>query len=102
MSAPSLPNVSGSHVRLPIAAMSILRFSRLVLDRRDEAMDLIQLESGKARFSAFEEVADLGLNAPALCAPRSKAAAAAAARVGAFPVITSVPANCAIQSAWSV
>jgi len=33
-----------------------LRFHDLLLERRDEALDVIQLESGKARRHAFEEV----------------------------------------------
>lgn len=36
----------------------LLRFHDLLLDRREEALDLIQLETGKARPHAFEEVAD--------------------------------------------
>jgi succinate-semialdehyde dehydrogenase/glutarate-semialdehyde dehydrogenase len=36
----------------------LLRFHDLVLDRREELLDLLQLESGKARRHAFEEVMD--------------------------------------------
>lgn len=39
-------------------AAVLLRFAELVLDRRGEVLDLIQMESGKSRGSAFEEVAD--------------------------------------------
>jgi succinate-semialdehyde dehydrogenase / glutarate-semialdehyde dehydrogenase len=35
------------------------RLGALVLDRQSEILDLIQMESGKARRSAFEEVADV-------------------------------------------
>lgn len=35
------------------------RFARLVLERRSEILDLIQMETGKSRGSAFEEVADV-------------------------------------------
>ncbi|HYG61573.1 MAG TPA: succinic semialdehyde dehydrogenase, partial [Thermoanaerobaculia bacterium] len=35
-----------------------LRFHDLVIERQEEVLDLIQLESGKARKHAFEEVAD--------------------------------------------
>jgi succinate-semialdehyde dehydrogenase/glutarate-semialdehyde dehydrogenase len=35
----------------------------LVLQRQSEALDLIQLESGKSRAHAFEEVADVAINA---------------------------------------
>jgi len=36
----------------------LLRFHDLLLDRREEALDLIQLETGKARSHAFQEVGD--------------------------------------------
>ena len=39
----------------------LLRFHDLVLDRQDEILDLIQLESGKARRHAFEEVLDVAI-----------------------------------------
>jgi acyl-CoA reductase-like NAD-dependent aldehyde dehydrogenase len=39
-------------------ARIFLRFHDLVLQRQEEALDLIQLESGKARRHAFEEVLD--------------------------------------------
>ena len=38
------------------------RYQTLVLDHQDELLDLLQLENGKARSSAFEEVADTVLN----------------------------------------
>ena len=37
------------------------RVHDLVLERQSDVLDLIQLESGKARVSAFEEVADIAL-----------------------------------------
>ncbi|HEX7134156.1 MAG TPA: succinic semialdehyde dehydrogenase [Iamia sp.] len=37
-------------------------YQTLVLDHQDEILDLLQLENGKARGSAFEEVADTVLN----------------------------------------
>ena len=40
-------------------ARIMLRFHDLVLARQDEVLDLIQLESGKARSHAFEEVGDV-------------------------------------------
>lgn len=45
----------------PVAARAraLLRFHDRLLDRRDEALDLIQLESGKSRRHAVEEVADI-------------------------------------------
>ncbi|WP_149204268.1 succinic semialdehyde dehydrogenase [Actinotalea subterranea] len=42
-------------------AATVLRFHDLVLDRQSEVLDLIQLENGKARASAYEEVADVAL-----------------------------------------
>jgi succinate-semialdehyde dehydrogenase/glutarate-semialdehyde dehydrogenase len=41
----------------------LLRFHDLVLARRDEALDLIQIETGKARRHAFEELEDAALSA---------------------------------------
>ncbi len=38
------------------------RYQTLVLDHQDELLDLLQVENGKARSSAFEEVADTVLN----------------------------------------
>lgn len=58
-----------------------------ILDRRDEVLDLVQLENGKARRYAFEEVLDVAAatlyyarRAPGLLAPRR--------RRGAFPLAT--------------
>ncbi|NMR18942.1 succinic semialdehyde dehydrogenase [Cellulomonas fimi] len=42
-------------------AAVLLRLHDLVLDHRSDVLDLIQLESGKARTSAYEEVADVAL-----------------------------------------
>ena len=39
----------------------LLRFHDLVLSRQEEIVDLIQLESGKARKDAFEEVLDVAI-----------------------------------------
>jgi succinate-semialdehyde dehydrogenase/glutarate-semialdehyde dehydrogenase len=49
----------------PVAerAAVLTRLHDLVLDRQDEALDLIQLENGKARRHAFEEVLDVALTA---------------------------------------
>jgi len=51
--------------RRPVAerAKVLLRLHDLVLARQDEVLDIIQLESGKARRHAFEEVVDVALNA---------------------------------------
>ena len=49
--------------RMPITqrARIFLRFHDLVLERQAELLDLIQLESGKARMHGFEEVADTAM-----------------------------------------
>ncbi|MEP6761982.1 MAG: succinic semialdehyde dehydrogenase [Sporichthyaceae bacterium] len=70
-------------------ARVLLRFHDLVLARQSEVLDLIQLETGKARKHAFEEVADValvarhyGLRANDYLRPRRRA--------GLFPVATRV------------
>ena len=70
-------------------ARVLIRFHDLLLDRRDEALDLIQLESGKARRHAFEEILDTalvarhyGVHAPRYLRPTRRA--------GAIPLLTSV------------
>jgi succinate-semialdehyde dehydrogenase/glutarate-semialdehyde dehydrogenase len=68
-------------------ARVLLRFHDLVLERQEELLDLIQLETGKARRHAFEEVADTAICAryyahhgPALLRPHR--------RQGALPALT--------------
>lgn len=68
-------------------AAMLLRLHDLLLDRQDEALDLVQLETGKARGHAFEEVADsaivaryYGVRAPGALRPRR--------RRGALPLLT--------------
>ncbi len=58
-------------------AAVLLRLHDLVLQRQGEGLDLVQLECGKARAHAFEELADVAINArwyarrgPALLADR--------------------------------
>ena len=76
-------------VRTPIAerARIFRRFSKLVLARQAEIMDVIQAETKKNRLSAFEEVLDTAQlthyysrRAPAFLKPK--------ARRGAFPILT--------------
>lgn len=69
-------------------AAVLMRYHDLVLAHREEILDLIQLETGKARKSAFEEVADVamvsryyGLNAERHLGPHQ--------RKGALPGLTS-------------
>jgi succinate-semialdehyde dehydrogenase/glutarate-semialdehyde dehydrogenase len=64
-----------------------LRYHDLVLERQVELLDIVQLESGKTRRQAFEEVADVAIVA------RHYARSAAAylrprRRAGLFPVLT--------------
>jgi len=66
----------------------LLRFHDLLLDRREQALDLIQLESGKARRHAFEEILDTalvarhyGVHSPQYLKPKR--------RRGAVPLLTS-------------
>jgi acyl-CoA reductase-like NAD-dependent aldehyde dehydrogenase len=73
----------------PVAerAKILLRFHDLLLERQHEALDLIQLESGKSRRHAFEEIVDTTLvarhyaiHAPKYLKPKR--------RRGAFPILT--------------
>ncbi len=69
-------------------ARILMRFHDLVLERQDEALDIVQLETGKARGHAFEEVLDVAVvaryyarSAARLLRPRR--------RQGAYPLLTS-------------
>lgn len=69
-------------------AKIVLRYHDLVLANRSELMDLIQLESGKARRHAFEEIADVaicsrhyGRNASRYLRPQRRSP-------GAFPMLS--------------
>ncbi len=75
------------HVPSADRAKILLRFAELVLDKQDEALDLIQLENGKARRHAFEEVIDVAQVSRyyARTAPRFLRPCR---RAGAFPVLT--------------
>lgn len=66
----------------------LLRYHDIVLSRQRELMDLVQLESGKARRHAFEEIADVaicsrhyGRNAGRYLRPQRRGP-------GAFPILT--------------
>ncbi len=65
----------------------VARFHDEILDRQDEILDIVQLETGKARKHAFEEVADAAIVARhyAYAAPEILEAKR---RRGAFPGIT--------------
>lgn len=77
--------------RRPVAqrAQVLLRLHDLVLARQDEVLDLIQLESGKARRHAFEEVVDVALNAR-YYARTARRDLAPARRAGLVPVLSQV------------
>src|ERR687883_236294 len=70
-SAPSLPSRRVTPDQLAALAARVhtigerkrilLSFHDLVLDRQDEVLDLLQLEAGKARRHAFEEVLDVAI-----------------------------------------
>ncbi len=68
-------------------ARVLLAFHDLVLDRQDEILDLIQLESGKARRHAFEEVLDAALTSR-YYAFHGRAHLAPKRRRGALPALT--------------
>jgi succinate-semialdehyde dehydrogenase/glutarate-semialdehyde dehydrogenase len=65
----------------------LLRFHDLVLDRQSELLDLIQIECGKARAHAFEEIADVALVARHY-ARRGTGYLRPRRRGGLFPVLT--------------
>ncbi len=68
-------------------AAILLRLHDLVLDRQSELLDLIQIECGKARSHAFEEVADVALVARHY-ARRGAGYLRPRWRGGLFPLIT--------------
>jgi succinate-semialdehyde dehydrogenase/glutarate-semialdehyde dehydrogenase len=73
-------------------AAVILRLHDLVLDRKDELMDVMQLEAGKARRDAHEELLDLALSSR-YYAHRADGYLARERRKGAFPLVTHAEVN---------
>ena len=65
----------------------LLRYHDLVLARQDEILDLVQLESGKARRHGFEEVLDVAIVARYYANTAAKHLATHRRR-GAFPLLT--------------
>jgi len=65
----------------------LLRFHDLVIEERDELLDLVQREGGKARMGALEEVLDVATNARHY-AVRADEYLAPERRKGAFPGLT--------------
>ncbi|MEX1165145.1 MAG: succinic semialdehyde dehydrogenase [Nitriliruptor sp.] len=68
-------------------ARVLRRLGDLVLERQDEVLDLIQLESGKVRGHAFEEVADVAIVA-GYYARTAGSHLAPQRREGALPLLT--------------
>lgn len=68
-------------------ARIFLRFHDLLFERQNEALDLIQLESGKARRHAFEEILDTAVVAR-YYARQAEKLLRAERRKGALPVLT--------------
>ena len=69
-------------------ARPFLALHDLVLDHRDELLDLVQLETGKARADGFEEVADVAIVARHY-ARRATSYLRPRKRQGAFPLLSS-------------
>jgi len=65
----------------------LLRYHDLVLDREDEILDLLQLEGGKARRSAFEELLDSAI-VSRYYANTAEKHLRTHRRAGALPVLT--------------
>jgi succinate-semialdehyde dehydrogenase / glutarate-semialdehyde dehydrogenase len=65
----------------------LLGFHDLVLDRQDELLDILQLESGKARRHAFEEIMDVAMVAR-YYARTAEHHLRPRRRWGAFPLLT--------------
>src|SRR5699024_10085827 len=70
----------------------LLRLHDLVLNRQDELLDLIQLESGKSRTHAFDEIAHVALTAR-YYARRLHRLIKTDRRNGVLPGLTSVHVN---------
>lgn len=75
---------------VPVRARAAIlrRVGALARERREALMDVVQLESGKNRLSAFEEVMDVALNA-AYYARAGRAALKPRRHAGATPMLTS-------------
>ena len=87
--APVPRTVAGRGCRSSTASGSCCASTTWCSTGRTQLLDLIQLESGKARKHAFEEVADVAIVSPAL-RPAGPPATAPATAAGAFPLLTRV------------
>lgn len=74
---------------LPVGrrAAVLLRFHDLLLARQDEILDLVQLETGKSRLAAHEEVQTVAVTARHY-GRRARAYLRPTRHLGAFPVLT--------------
>ncbi|BCK56404.1 succinic semialdehyde dehydrogenase [Nocardia wallacei] len=77
--------------RVPVRerAAVLRRFHDLVLAEQDAILDIVQLESGKSRVHAFDEVGDVAVNARYYAAAAEKLLAPRSPR-GVLPVLTRV------------
>jgi len=75
---------------MPVSARAriMLRFHDLMLERRDQGLDIAQLETGKARMHALEEILDVAITSRHY-ARTSEKLLKVQRHAGAFPVITS-------------
>ncbi|WP_409484992.1 succinic semialdehyde dehydrogenase [Arsenicicoccus dermatophilus] len=80
-----------ARTRLGERARIFLRFHDLVLDHQSELLDLVQLESGKTRFHAFEELADVAMVSRHY-ARRAAGYLAGTSAQGGLPVLTTARA----------
>lgn len=71
---------------------ALLRLHDLVLEHQDELLDLIQIESGKSRQHAYDEVAHLALTAR-FYARRLRRQLSSKRRNGVLPLLTSITVN---------
>ena len=76
-----------AHTSLPERARIFLRFHDLLFERQNEILDLIQLETGKTRLNAFEEVLDTAVVAR-YYARRAETLLGPHRRNGALPFLT--------------
>lgn len=80
---------SWSHLPASARAGILLRFHDLVLENQVELLDLVQLETGKSRRAAFEEIVDLCTSCR-FYARKAESALRVRRDFGAYPVFTQV------------
>ena len=71
---------------------ALLRLHDLVLEHQDELLDLIQIESGKSRQHAYDEIAHVALTAR-FYGRRLRRQLRVRRRNGALPILTSITVN---------